>query len=100
MTKATYDKSSPYYLTKQASWFLSNLEFRDIPPHLSDREITIDSKYHERPDLLASDLYGDVGYWWIFMIRNPNVIKDPIFDQTTGKRIFVPTQDRLLSLTK
>ena len=98
MTKTTYAKTSPYYSTKQASWFLSNLELRDIPPHTSDRIITIENKHHERPDLLAFDLYGSAEYLWIFMVRNPNVIKDPIYDQTAGKRIFVPTMDRLLSL--
>lgn len=98
MAKVSYKKTSPYYQTKQASWFLSNLEMREIPPHSSDRPITIDTKYHERPDLLAADLYGDPEYLWVFMVRNPNVIKDYIYDQTAGKRIYVPTMDRLLSL--
>lgn len=98
MPKITYNKTSPYYKTKQASWYLSTLELRDVPPHVSDRLITIETKYHERPDLLAFDLFGSPGYWWVFMVRNPNVIKDPIYDQTQSKKIYVPTLDRLLSL--
>lgn len=98
MSKVTYAKTSPYHKTKQASWFLSNLEMREIPPHTSDRIITIENKYHERPDLLAFDLYGNSEYLWIFMVRNPNVIKDYIYDQKAGKRIFVPTLERLVAL--
>lgn len=98
MTKTAYSKASPYYTTKQSSWFLSLLELRDIPPHSSDKVITIEPHYHERPDLLADHLYGNAEYLWVFMVRNPNVIKDYIYDLTAGKQIYVPTSDRLFSL--
>ena len=58
-----------------------------------NKEHTIESKHHKRPDLLAFELYGNQRLWWIFMHFNPNIIKDPITDFTSGKTILVP-QDR------
>jgi hypothetical protein len=50
---------------------------------------------------LAFDLYGDANLWWVFAARNPNVIRDPIFDFLPGVRIYIPkktTIDRDLGL--
>jgi len=44
-----------------------------------------------RPDLLAADLYGDANLWWVFAVRNPNIIQDPVFDFTAGTIIYVPS---------
>lgn len=98
MTKAKYKKTSPYYTTPQASWYMGNLNLRHVNPDVTDTIVTIENKYHERPDLLSYDLYGTADYWWVFMVRNPNLIKDPIFDQTQGKTIYVPTMSRLTTL--
>ena len=55
----------------------------------------IDSVYEYRPDLLAYDLYGDSALWWVFAQRNPNVIKDPLFDFRAGYRIYIPQKTTL-----
>lgn len=94
---ATYSKSSPYYSTAKFGNFLDVMEYRSIPKLASDIEYQIDAVYRFRPDLLAFDLYGDTGLWWVFASRNPNVIKDPIFDFYPGQVIFVPKKETLIS---
>lgn len=94
---ATYSKSSPYYSTAKFGNFLDVMEYRSIPKLASDIEYQIDAVYKFRPDLLAFDLYGDTGLWWVFASRNPNVIKDPIFDFYPGQVIFVPKKETLIS---
>jgi hypothetical protein len=94
---ATYSKSSPYYDTKNYGSFLdvmNNRSFRKLP---SDVYYQIDRIYQYRPDLLAYDLYGDAGLWWVFAVRNPNVIKDPVFDFRPGVSIYIPKKETLIT---
>ena len=94
---ATYSKSSPYYATGSFGPFLDVLEYRDIPQNPNDVEYQIDAVYQYRPDLLAYDLYGNAALWWVFAVRNPNVIQDPIFDFQPGVIIFVPQKQNLIT---
>lgn len=75
------------------------MTWRDIPPDSSDSFITsLDKKYENRPDRLSQDLYGTIGYWWIFQVRNMDVIRDPIWDLTAGMSLYVPSLERLKTL--
>ena len=94
---ATYSKSSPYYATGSMGSFLDLLEYRDIPKNSNDVEYEIDAVYKYRPDLLAYDLYGNAGLWWVFAVRNPNALKDPLFDFSPGTIIFIPTKETLVA---
>jgi len=87
---ATYNKTSPYYLTDQSKGYLDVISFRTIPAEADDILFTVTNSYQNRPDLLAYDLYGDVGLWWVFAQRNPNVIQDPVFDLQAGVQIYLP----------
>lgn len=98
MSKIIYPASSPYVSTPQTNWYLGPLKFRNIPPNISDELITIDAKYNCRPDLLSYDLYGTPAYWWVFMIRNIDDIRDPIWDFKSGLLIFAPSADRIHKL--
>ena len=86
----TYSKSSVYRNTPMNSKYLDLYE----PPISDDttnmEKKTIEPKYHNRPDLMSYDLYGTPDYWWIFAIINRSVIKDPLFDFTSGLQIYVP----------
>ena len=66
-----------------------------VPPTVSaqktDKMITISPKYHMRPELLSYDLYGTTDSWWVFMVRNPNKINDPINDFVSGLEIYIPS---------
>ena len=57
--------------------------------------MTLSKKYENRPDTLSYDLYGTPAYWWVFMVRNPNTIKDPIWDMVAGASIIVPSLQTL-----
>jgi hypothetical protein len=85
-----YSKTSPYYTTELVNGFLGVWNARDIPPESDDLLFEVTEKYQNRPDLLAYDLYSDVKLWWVFAVRNPGVLRDPVFDLTAGKQIFLP----------
>jgi len=63
----------------------------EIPSSVDDKQITIESKYHRRPDLLAYDMFGSQQLWWVFPMRNKDLLIDPINDFTSGLVIWVPT---------
>jgi len=88
---ATYSKSSPYYGTGMWGSFLDIWSSKTIPADVSDAVYQIDTAYAFRPDLLAYDMYKDANLWWVFTVRNPDVLKDPIFGFVPGKVIYVPT---------
>jgi hypothetical protein len=97
MTSATYSRSSPYFGTGQFGTFLDILEYRSIPKNSSDVEYVIDTIYKYRPDMLAYDLYSDSKLWWVFAVRNPNVLKDPIFDFFPGQTIYIPKKETIVA---
>jgi len=85
-----YSKTSPYYDTILNGTFLELLTLRDLPLQADDILFTVTQQYGNRPDLLAYDLYNDVNLWWVFAVRNKDIIKDPVFDMIPGQRIYLP----------
>jgi hypothetical protein len=96
---ANYNKNSPYYKTEQRNGFLDVMEWRTVPAETDDILFTVTKSYEHRPDLLAYDLYKDVGLWWVFSARNPSVLKDPVFDLEAGIKIYLPKLSSLKSTT-
>lgn len=86
----SYKKNSPYYNTVINNGYLDVINFRDIPVEKNDIVFEITQTYQYRPDLLAFDLYKDVGLWWVFSVRNKSVLKDPVFDFIAGTKIYLP----------
>lgn len=93
-----YSKNSPYYITPIVGAYLDILNLRNIPNIKNDVEFTVTSQYANRPDLLAYDLYGDSNLWWVFAVRNKDVIKDPIYDLYAGQVIYLPQKATLQSV--
>lgn len=91
----TLRKSSPYFDTPIVLFYRDFLSFRKLENSEDDDLIVIEDRYTERPDMLSFDLYGTTRYWWVFMIRNMDIIKDPIFDLQPGIEIYVPKRERL-----
>lgn len=100
MAKFDYPISSPYAVTPQLSWRLGRYNHRPVLPHESDEQIIVEPKYANRPDKLSRDKYGTAAYWWVFMLRNMDQIRDPIFDLNAGMRIWIPSPERVSSLSK
>lgn len=87
----SYPQTSPYYLTRIYNrQYLDVMVNRPIPIDPLDQYWEITQTYNLRPDLLAYDLYNDSKLWWVFAQRNPNTLKDPLFDFTAGAQIFLP----------
>ncbi|MDA8842203.1 hypothetical protein N9N08_00825 [bacterium] len=61
-----------------------------------DEDYIIPQKYHERPDLLAYQLYESSRLWWVFAMRNLDEIRDPIRDFKAGTRIKLPSESTVL----
>lgn len=95
---ATYTKTSPYAKTSVYGFFLDVANLPEIPMEPSDVAYQIDAIYKYRPDLLAFDLYGTASLWWVFSMRNPNVLQDPIYDFEPGVVIYVPKKQNLTGI--
>ena len=92
---ATYDATSPYYLTQYSQYFLDVMVNRPIPQAADDLVFSINLTYQYRPDLLAYDLYGSGSLWWVFYQRNPNTLTKPPLDFSVGTRIYLPKEATL-----
>lgn len=92
---AKYNKSSPFYLSKQNNLYLELLTIRPVPSEKDDFLYKIENHYIHRPDLLSYDLYGTPKLWWVFVQRNMDILKDPIFDFVPGVQIYIPKKSNL-----
>jgi alpha-L-fucosidase len=92
---AQYDATSPYYQTGYSQFFLETMVNRPIPKENDDLTFTINTTYQYRPDLLAFDLYGNAGLWWVFYQRNPNTLQAPPMDFAVGTLIYLPKMTTL-----
>lgn len=64
-----------------------------FPADDSDIKVVLDSQYHNRPWLLAYDIYKDVKLTWF--ILQYNTILDVDVEFVTGATIYLPTPYRL-----
>jgi hypothetical protein len=94
---AEYAKTSPWATTPINDLYLETMVYRPIPSSTSDSVYIIENQYKHRPDLLANDLYGTSKLWWIFVSRNRNVLKDPIYDFLPGVTIYCPRKSDVFS---
>ena len=85
-----YSKTSPYFTTSLVKGYLDVATFRNFPAQADDTKYTIQKEFENRPDLLAYKLYNDSSLWWVFSVRNPSILKDPIFDMQAGVSIYLP----------
>lgn len=91
MATTTYSQTSPYRTTSfWGNQFLDLWPGIIIPADITDALYQIDPPYNNRPDLLAYDLYKDANLWWVFAVRNPDVIQDPLFDFVAPTVIYIP----------
>ena len=83
-------ETSQYFSTPIKNWYLDIWAPRKVPANDFDKIITIPAAFDQRPDLLSQQEYGTPKLWWVFCVRNPNLITDPIADFVSGLEIFVP----------
>lgn len=82
--------TSQYTLTPIVDWYLDLWVPRTIPKSDFDEIFIIPPEFNQRPDLLSQARYGTPRLWWVFCVRNPDLIIDPIEDFVAGLEIFVP----------
>jgi hypothetical protein len=87
---ATYQSTSPYFLTGYSQFFLDVMINRPIPKEPDDITFLINQTYQYRPDLLAFDLYETPTLWWVFYQRNPNTLTKPPLDFVIDTLIYLP----------
>lgn len=92
------NNTNPYFLTNVENYYLDILEKPNIDQNPNDEFWIIEKQYEYRPDKLARELYGDERYFYVFMLRNMDKIKNPIFDFTTGKEIRIPSESAVKNL--
>jgi alpha-L-fucosidase len=95
---ANYSNKSPWFDTESMPGYLSYLNARSVSAETDDYLYTIESKFNYRPDLLSFAVYGTPKLWWVFMQRNMDVIRDPIFDFKAGTQIYVPKKSSLFEV--
>jgi alpha-L-fucosidase len=98
---ANYSSTSPYFNTGYNQYYLDLMANRPVPKERDDIRVTINQTYQYRPDLMAFDVYGESGLWWVFYQRNPNTLSSPPWDFEAGVEIFIPkitTLQRALGL--
>lgn len=93
---ASYSANSPYKNTPLWGKFLDVWSGHTIASAIDDATYQIDNIYDLRPDLLAHDLYQDSNLWWVFAVRNPDVLVDPLLSFRTGTIIYIPTKKTVL----
>lgn len=82
--------TSQYLLTPIQDWYLDIMVPRSVPSSDFDKIIIIPAAYNQRPDLLSQEEYGTPALWWVFAVRNPDLMNDPINDFVSGLEIYVP----------
>lgn len=70
-----------------------------MPKGIYDEDFTVTAEFHNRPDILALKLYGSTALWWVFALRNPDTIKDPIRDFKSGTQIKLPSMESVKAVT-
>lgn len=83
-------ETSQYYQTAVKNWHLDIWNPRTVRSSEFDKIVTIPAEYHNRPDLLSYYEYGTPRLWWVFAVRNPDILIDPIGDFVAGIEIYVP----------
>ena len=88
-----HKSTSPYFNTPIKDFYLDLWKKREVPENANDKLLVIEPKYEGRPDLLSSDLYGTPRLWWVFAVRNMDILVDPVEDMKAGVDIFVPAKE-------
>jgi hypothetical protein len=91
-----YSTYSPYAKTPGTNFYLDVINWRTIPSDPQDVAIQLPSQYEHRPDLLSQDAYGDPRLWWVFAVRNPDILIDPVYDLKTGMTLYIPKKANVM----
>ena len=83
--------TSQYLNTPIKDWYLDLWVARSVSKNDYDKILVIPPAFNQRPDLMSQQEYGTPRLWWVFCLRNPDLIIDPIADFVSGLEIYVPS---------
>lgn len=92
-------ENGPYFKTDTTDFYLDIMNKPKLKSSLDDKYYTVESKYEYRPDLLSNDTYGTPKYWYVFILRNMDLMEDPIFDLEAGMTIRIPTTSNVRNIS-
>lgn len=95
MPKNQTSGTSPYYFTPIRDFYLDLWVPRLFSPTADDEIYQVPSRFDQRPDLAAAELFGTPRLWWIFSVRNPDQLVDPIGDFRSGLEISLPNPTQI-----
>jgi hypothetical protein len=87
----TYDRKSYLRDTAFADFYLDNASLPSIS-NVEGQYIVVPPECNYRIDLFAYQQYGSSRLWWLIALANADIIKDPIWDFTSGLTVLVPDQ--------
>lgn len=82
--------TSQYLSTPIRDWYLDLWIPRTVPKSEFDKIAIIPPAFNQRPDLMSQQEYGTPRLWWVFAVRNPDLLNDPIEDFISGMEIYIP----------
>jgi hypothetical protein len=82
--------TSQYLQTPITNFYLDLWEPVTVTSSDYDTLYTIPAAFDQRPYLLSYQQYGTPALWWVFCIRNPDLMIDPINDFVAGLQIYIP----------
>jgi len=82
--------TSEYILTPINNWYLDIWVPVTVSANSTDEIVTIPQSMNQRPDLMSYEKYGTPRLWWVFAVRNPDTLIDPIDDFVAGLQIYIP----------
>lgn len=94
-----HNKNSFLKNTAVNDFYLGINDLPSIPARLGDSVYVIPPSYENRPDLLAYELYGSSRLWWVFAMRNLDLLRDPINDFVSGLTIHLPSKQTIQTIT-
>lgn len=98
-------KTSQPVISYDGRSFLSNASFKGFyldTNRLPDfsrspgKTVIVPPECENRIDLFSYQQYGTSRMWWVIVLANADIIKDPIWDFRSGMALFVPRDDDLL----
>jgi len=69
-----------------------------IPTDSYEIDFKIKDAHVGRPDILANELYGTPRLWWVFALKIPDIIKDPLNDFKAGVVIKIPSPETVKNM--
>lgn len=87
----TYDRKSYLRDTSFSDFYLDTASLPSVS-NVEGQYVVVPPECNYRIDLFAYQQYGSSRLWWLIALANIDIIKDPIWDFTSGLTVLVPDQ--------